>query len=145
MTAPQRSRGALARDIAVLACAFSAGVHAGLVPEHLHESTTLGVGFAGAAALSAVVALELRRAEESLWPPIAASVLLTGLIVAYGLSRAAGLAVLGAEREALDPLGLATKAIELAGLTCALSLITNSMRQAGKPLARRPIQEVRPR
>jgi hypothetical protein len=44
------------RDIAVLACAISAGVHAGLVPSHLHESGRLAGAFAVAAALTAVAA-----------------------------------------------------------------------------------------
>ena len=142
MAAPTWTDRSLERDVVVLACALSAGVHAGLVPEHMHESPLLGISFAAAAVLAALLAFALPRVRGSVLPAAAAAVLLGGLIVAYGLSRASGLPVLGAEQEALDPLGVATKAIELAGLVCAARLITEPMRSAGGVRAVRPIREV---
>jgi hypothetical protein len=142
MTAPTRTERRLELDIVVLACALSAGVHAGLVPEHLHESPLLGTSFALGAALAALLAFALPRVRGSVWLPAAAAALLGGLIVAYGLSRASGLPVLEAEPEALDPFGVAAKAIELAGLVCAVRLITQPLRSSGGFRGVRPIREV---
>ena len=103
------------------------------------------MSFAAAAVAAALLAFALPRDRGSVLLPAAAAVLLSGLIVAYGLSRVSGLPVLGAEQEALDPLGVATKAIELAGLICAVRLITESTRPAGHIRAERPIPEVRSR
>jgi peptidoglycan/LPS O-acetylase OafA/YrhL len=145
MAAPTPTDRSLDQDVVVLACALSAGVHAGLVPEHMKESPLLGVSFVAAAVLAALLAFALPRARGSVVLPGAAAVLLGGLIVAYGLSSASGLPLLGAEQEALDPLGVATKAIELTGLVCAVRLITEPMRSAGGIRAGRPIREVRSR
>jgi len=145
MTAPTRTDRSADLDVVVLACALSAGVHAGLVPEHMQESPLLGVSFVVAAVLAALLAFALPRATGSVLLPGAAAVLLSGMIVAYGLSRASGLPLLGAEQEALDPLGVATKVIEIAGLVCAVRLLTESMRSAGGIRAGRPIREVRSR
>jgi hypothetical protein len=103
------------------------------------------VSFVVAAVLAALLAFALPRVRGSVLLPAAAAVLLGGLIVAYGLSRVNGLPLLGAEQEALDPLGVATKAIELAGLVCAVRLITEPMRSAGGSRTGRPIREVRSR
>jgi hypothetical protein len=144
MTAPTRTVRSIELDIVVLACALSAGVHAGLVPEHLHESSLLGMGFAVAALLGGLLVLALMGPRARVALP-AAAVLFGGLIAIYGLSRAGGLPVHGAEHEALDPLGVATKGIELAGLVCAVRLIREPMRPAAGLGAERPIQEVRSR
>jgi hypothetical protein len=106
----------------VLAGAVSAGVHAGLAPEHLHEWPPLGAAFvaAAAAAALAVVALVLRPA--SAWPPRTLGALLGGLVVAYALTRLAALPPLDPEREALDLLGVCTSAVEALGVAAALRL-----------------------
>jgi ABC-type enterobactin transport system permease subunit len=111
----------------------------------MNESPLLGMSFAAAAALAALLAFSLPRLGGTVLLPVAAAVLLSGLIVAYGLSRVSGIPVLGAGQEALDPLGVATKAIEFAGLICAVRLTTESMRSAGVIPAERPIREVRSR
>jgi hypothetical protein len=109
------------RDITAVACAFSAGVHASLVPEHLHEAPRLGVAFAGASAVLIVLAVALLRWPRSLWPPAGAALLLAALIAGYALSRTSGIAPLGAEREPIDALGVATKVVEVVGLAAAMS------------------------
>jgi hypothetical protein len=110
------------RTTLVLAAALSAGVHAGLAPEHLHEWLPLGASFVAAAAAAAagVVALVLRPA--SLWPPRLLGVLLGGLVVAYALTRLAALPPLDPEREPLDLLGVGTCAVEAAGAAAAVAL-----------------------
>jgi hypothetical protein len=36
---------AIERDLVIVACAISAGIHAALVPDHLNESAGAGIGF----------------------------------------------------------------------------------------------------
>jgi hypothetical protein len=111
-----------AATVLVLAGAVSAGVHAGLAPEHLHEWLPLGASFvaAAAAAALAVAALVLRPASP--WPPRALGALLGGLVVAYALTRLAALPPLDPEREPLDLLGVCTVAIEALGVAAAVRL-----------------------
>ena len=107
----------------VVAGAVSAGVHAGLAPEHLHEWLPLGAAFVAAAAAAAlgVVALVLRPASP--WPPRVLGALLGSLVVAYALTRLAALPPLDPDREPLDLLGVCTSALEAAGLVAALRLV----------------------
>jgi hypothetical protein len=113
---------ATARCLAVVACAVSAGVHAGLVPAHLGESRALGVAFA----LSALVLLwaAASLAEPNAPPARAGAVaaLLGGLIAAYMASRTVGLPVPGTHVEPVDAVGLVTQLLQGAGLCAALWL-----------------------
>jgi hypothetical protein len=128
------------RDTVVLACAISAGVHAGLVPAHLHESGRLAGAFAVAAALAALVAAWTALRPRSRRALAAAAVLLLGMIGAYALSRTAGLAPLGGERESLDALGATTQLVEAVGLASAAWLFTTPNSSARRLVARRSIQ-----
>ena len=111
-----------AGTLLVLAGAVSAGVHAGLAPEHLHEWLPLGASFVAAAvaAVLAIAALVLRPASP--WPPRALGALLGGLVVAYALTRLAALPPLDPERESLDALGVCTVAVEAFGIGAAVRL-----------------------
>ena len=104
------------RTVLLLAGAVSAGVHAGLAPEHLHEWPPLGAAFVAAAAAAALAVAALVLRPESLWPPRILGALLGGLIVAYALTRLAALPPLDPDREPLDLLGVCTCAAEAAGL-----------------------------
>ncbi|HYZ77136.1 MAG TPA: hypothetical protein VE596_07140 [Gaiellaceae bacterium] len=106
----------------VVVGAVSAGVHAGLAPQHLREWLPLGASFVAAAAAAAagVVALAFRPA--SLWPPRVLGALLGSLVVAYALTRLAALRPLDPDREPLDVLGVCTSALEAAGLVAAVGL-----------------------
>jgi hypothetical protein len=106
----------------VVAGAASAGVHAALAPEHLHEWPPLGAAFlaAAAAAALAVIALVLRPASP--WPARALGALLGSLVVAYALTRLAALPPLDPERESLDVLGVCTSALEAFGVAAAVRL-----------------------
>jgi hypothetical protein len=108
------------RTVLLLAGAVSAGVHAGLAPEHLHEWPPLGAAFIAAAAAAAlsVAALVLRPASP--WPPRVLATLLGGMVVAYALTRLAALPPLDPDREALDLLGVCTCAVEAAGVVAAV-------------------------
>jgi len=110
------------REIVVVACAVSAGIHGALVPAHLAEGEGAGPGFVAATvALAAVVVWLTYGSSRRAFA--AAAALLGGLIVSYALVVTAGLPVLHPHAEPPDGLALATKAIEAAGLLAASSLL----------------------
>ena len=107
----------------ILACAVSAGIHGALAPGHFGEGTGAGVGFVAAtAALAALVAAMTLRPASGIALTAAAAVL-AGLLASYALAVTTGLPVLHPDREAVDGLALATKAIEAVGLLAAWSLL----------------------
>ena len=113
----------LRRDIVILACAISAGIHGALVPAHFEEGTGMGLGFVAATVLLvALVAVLTLRPTSALALAGAATVLL-GLLASYLLATTTGLPVLHPDPEPVDGLALATKAIEAAGLLAALQLL----------------------
>jgi len=113
----------LTRDVVLLACAISAGIHGALVPAHFDESAGTGLGFAAAAVLLAtlVVALTLRPTSALALAGVAA--VFAGLLVGYALATTTGLPVLHPDPEPVDGLALATKAIEAIGLLAALQVL----------------------
>ena len=103
-------------DALILACAISAGIHAALAPEHFaEEGIPAGVGFVVSAVLLAALAVVLTVRPTGL-ARAAAALLFAGLIAAYALVVTTGVPVLHPDRESLDGLALATKAVEAAGL-----------------------------
>jgi|tagenome__1003787_1003787.scaffolds.fasta_scaffold20725083_2 hypothetical protein len=110
LAAAVRSRPVAAHLTLMGALAFSAGTHAGLVPQHLDESPYLGVAFIGAALATTAVAIALALDPGSTWPPRAAALLFAGQIVAYFLFT----------ESITDPTGVITKLVEGAGLAVAL-------------------------
>jgi hypothetical protein len=116
------TRAALGRDVVIVACAISAGIHAALVPEHLEEGAAAAGGFAVSAVLLAVLAVEITRSTR----PIlfaGAVVLFAGLIVSYVLAVSTGVPVLHPEVEPVEGLAVFTKLVELAGLLAAADLL----------------------
>jgi hypothetical protein len=111
-----------ARSVLLVVGAVSAGVHAGLAPEHLHEWLPLGAAFIAAAATVAAASTALVLAPTSPWPPRLLVALLAGLVGAYSLTRLAALPPLDPSREPLDLLGVCTSALELAGAVAAIHL-----------------------
>jgi hypothetical protein len=113
---------AVLRGVAATVCAGSAGVHAALVPEHLHESVPLGLSFGAAAVLLGVAAAVTGlRNDLRLVAPVAA--LLIGTAVAYLLSRTTGLPGLVDHPEPVDALGSATSFLEVAAACACVRLI----------------------
>jgi hypothetical protein len=110
------------RDVVIVACAVSAGIHAALTPDHFQEGAGAGGGFLVATILLGALALVLTR-----WPSgaaLATAVLvLTCLIVSYALVLTTGVPGLHPEVEPLDGLALVTKLFEAAGALAALDLL----------------------
>jgi hypothetical protein len=117
------TRIVLGRDVVILACAISAGIHGALVPDHLAEGAAAGIGFATATVMLAAVAIAVTRRPKSAPALASAAAVLAGLLVSYLLAITTGLPVLHPEPEPVTGLALATKAIETLGLLAAWSLV----------------------
>lgn len=111
-----------ALDVVVTAAAVSAGAHAALVPEHLHEAPQLGIAFIASAVLLLATVAAATLADVSRVMP-AAALLFGGLIAAYVASRTTGIPWLAPGAEPVDAVGVATKLVEAVGLLFALRLI----------------------
>src|SRR2546421_9133670 len=97
---------AVAATLLVFACAASAGIHAGIVPQHSREEPRLGAAF-----IVAVLVLLATAATVSFRPsarPVTwiAAVVLGGLIAAYIASRTTGIPLLAPDPEAVDAIGV---------------------------------------
>lgn len=114
---------AIERDLVIVACAISAGIHAALVPDHLNESVGAGIGFLASAVLLTGLVVVLTRRTSGLVAIAAAGAVLAGLLAAYALAATTGFPLLHPEPESIDGLALTTKAIEVVGLLAALRLI----------------------
>lgn len=119
---PARFKRSWERDVVIVACPISAGIHAALTPEHLAEGTAAGVAFGASAAVLAGLCIML-TVHPGVVPLAAASLLLAGLVVAYGLAVTSGLPALHPEAEPVEGLAVVTKAIELIGLAAAAHLV----------------------
>ena len=109
----------LGRDVVILSCAISAGIHAALAPGH-------GFAFVAAAAVLALVVLALTLRPAGALSLAAAATVLAGLLGGYALAATTGLPLIHPDPEPVDGLALATKAIEAVGLATALVLIHRS-------------------
>jgi hypothetical protein len=116
------TRAAIERDLVIIACAISAGIHAALIPDHWTEGAATGTGFAVATVVLAAVAVALTRVASTA-ALAGATALFGGLLVSYGLAVTTGLPLLHPHPEAVDGLALFTKAIELVGLGAASNLL----------------------
>ena len=111
------------RDVVILACAMSAGIHGALAPAHFNEGAGAGVGFIAATAALASLAFLIGRYLDSLVLLVGAAGVLGGLLASYALATTTGLPVLHPDPEPVERLALATKAIEAIGLLGATSLL----------------------
>jgi hypothetical protein len=123
----------LKRDLLIVTCGVSAGIHGALVPEHLRESTAAGGGFIAATVLLVALVIALTLRSDPRPAAVAAALTLAGLLVSYALVVWHGLPVLHPETEPVDALALATKAVEGAGLVLAASLVGCLRRSAHFP------------
>jgi hypothetical protein len=115
--------GDVKRDLLIIPCGVSAGIHAALVPEHLRESTAAGGGFIAATVLLSALVIALTFRSDPRPAAAAAALTFAGLLVSYALAVWHGLPVLHPETEPVDALALTTKAIEAVGLVVAANLV----------------------
>jgi hypothetical protein len=113
----------LRRDVVILACAISAGIHGALVPARFDEGTGAGLGFAAATVLLAALAVTLTLRPASALAPAGAAAVLLALVAGYALTTTVGVPLLHADPEPVDALAVSTKAIESVGLLAALNLL----------------------
>ena len=114
---------ALLRDVVIVACAISAGVHGALVSDHFAEGAGAGSGFVAATAVLALVAVVLTRYPDSGLVLVAALLSFGGLLASYALATTSGLPLLHPDPEPVDGLALATKAVEAVGLVATFTLL----------------------
>jgi hypothetical protein len=120
------TRPVLQRDVLILACAISAGIHAALVPEHLEEGRAAAGGFAVSAVLLAALAIALTYRVTPILL-FSAGALMTGLLVSYALAITTGVPILHPDVEPVEGLALFTKAVEIAGLVAAVDLLVPNL------------------
>ena len=113
----------LRRDVVIVACAVSAGIHGALAPEHFAEGTPAGIGFVASTVLLGVLAIVLTLRPAGALALAGAALVFAGLLVSYALVVTTGLPVFHPEPEPVEGLALATKAFEVVGLVAAVSLI----------------------
>ena len=118
----------VSRNIVILACAISAGIHGALVPEHFDEGAWPGLGFVAATVLLAALALTLTVRPTTGLAPAAATAVFAGLLVSYALATTTGFPLLHPDPEPVEDLALFTKAIEVVGLLAALQLFAGGRR-----------------
>jgi hypothetical protein len=124
-------RAVLERDVVIVACAISAGIHAALFPSHLEEGNA-AAGFAASAVLLGVLAVAVTRSSRPLLFAAAAAVF-TGLIASYALAVTTGVPLLHPHREPVEGLAVFTKAVELVGLLAAVQLLPRPHLVASQP------------
>jgi hypothetical protein len=113
----------LGRDVVILACAVSAGVHGALAPSHFVEGPGAGVGFVAATVVLSGLVVALTLWPTSRPPLLGASVVFAGLLASYVLVATTGLPLLHPQPEPVDGLALATKGFEVVGLLTATGLL----------------------
>jgi hypothetical protein len=113
----------LRRDLLILACAISAGIHGALVPSHLEEGRGIGAAFVVATLLLAASAAAMTLRPRSGLAAGAATAVLGGAVLLYALAITTGLPVLHPHPEPADALGVATKAIEAVGVLAGTTLV----------------------
>jgi hypothetical protein len=122
---PRSSGGALSQGLLVT-CAFSAGVHVALAPDHLDESALLGLGFLGSAAMLLALGVGIYARPDSVRLPPLIALLCSALLAAYVASRTVGLPVLHPAPEAVDPVGVITKGVEVVAVVLSLRLFVEN-------------------
>jgi hypothetical protein len=129
------TRADLRTDVAIIACAISAGIHGALVPQHVDEGGGAGLGFLVATVFLAALCVALTVRPRSRPVLATAAAILLGLIASYALAVTTGVPVLHPEVEPVDGLAIVTKAVEIAGLAAASSFLR---RQPTAPLNLQP-------
>ena len=95
----------LRRDVVILACAVSAGIHGALAPEHFEEAVGAGIGFVVSTILLAALAIVLTTRPASSVPLAWAAIVFAGLLVSYAVETTVGFPLLHPQPEPATPKG----------------------------------------
>jgi hypothetical protein len=106
-----------------LAVAFSAGIHAALVPEHLKEVPPLGYLFIAAAIVSAGIAWALVTRPQDRRIAVMALAFLAGQILAWVLFVTVHVPGFSGTPESIEVIALVSKAAELIGIGVGLPFV----------------------
>ena len=101
---------------------FSAGIHAGLAPEHLQEMRSLGYAFIAAAALGGLIAGALVAFPHDRRIALLAGLFCLGQIAAWALFVSVRVPGFSGTPEGIETIALVSKAAELAGVALAFPL-----------------------
>jgi hypothetical protein len=110
-----------------VAVAFSAGIHAALVPEHLQELPPLGYAFIVAAVIGGVLAWALVSRPHDRRLPVLAALFCLAQIGAWVLFVTLPVPGFAGTPESVETIALVSKAVEALGVLLALPLITSSV------------------
>lgn len=124
----------MSRDVVILACSISAGIHGALTPAHFRDGLGPGLGFAAATVLLAAAATAITVRPASELAVAVAAVVLSGLLGSYALATTAGVPFVHPDPEPVDALGLVTKAIEVAGLLAAGNVLGSKAGDESRPI-----------
>ena len=105
-----------------LAVAFSAGIHAALVPEHIEEMPRLGWLFVAAAAIGGCLAIALVFRPDDRRISFVAGLFCLGQIAAWVLFVSVPVPGFPGTPEPIEAIALVSKAIEAAAVALAFSL-----------------------
>jgi L-alanine-DL-glutamate epimerase-like enolase superfamily enzyme len=114
----------LRRDVVILVCAVSGGIHGALAPAHFAEGAGAGLGFVASTILLVALAVALTVSPASSFPLAVAAIVFAGLLGSYALATTVGLPLLHPHPEPVGGLALATKAFEVVGLAAAVDLLS---------------------
>lgn len=123
-----------------VAVAFSAGIHAALVPEHLREMPPLGDAFIAAAAVGALLAIGLVVRPDDQRIPTFAGLFCLGQIAAWALFVSVRVPGFSGTPETIETIALVSKAVEAFGVVLAFRLSSPTTRGMRVPLPARRLQ-----
>ena len=109
-------------NLLAVAVAFSAGIHAALVPEHMKEMPQLGELFVAAAAIGGFLAIALVLCPDDRRISFVAGLFCLGQIAAWALFVSVPVPGFPGTPEPIGAIALVSKAIEAAAVALAFSL-----------------------
>ena len=120
-----------------LTVAVSAGIHAGLSPEHLKEMPRLGDSFIAAALLGTMIAVALIARPDDRRIAALAGLFCLGQIVAWVLFVTIAVPFFPGTPEGFETIALISKTVEAAGVALAL-LRPRAVTRAKRPVSGDP-------
>ena len=127
-----------------LSLALSAGIHAGLTPEHLKEKPRLGDLFIAAAALGAAIAVAIISRPDDRRLAATGGLFCLAQIVAWILFVTIRVPLFPGTPEGIETIALVSKGVEAAGVALALALLSCPAAASTRPRLSRDLRMARP-